>query len=81
MQTGSFAQRISPSALVRPYDAIDPVAPVSMTKGIFIIFYIFFRLSLFLFFKDPAWFYQSPGVVCFSFDSILSPFVVVLIMT
>ena len=50
-------------------------------RGHFYYFLYFFSLSLFLFFEDPMWFYQSPGVVCFSFDLILSPFVVVLVMT
>ena len=63
---------------MRSDDAIESVASISMTEGVIVIFFIFFSLSLFLFFEDPAWFYQSLGVVCFSFDLILSSFVVVL---
>ena len=49
--------------------------------GYFRHFCIIFSFCLILYFQDPAWFYQSFGFVCFSFDSIPSPFVVLLVMT
>ena len=53
MQIDPFTQRTSPSAPVRPDDAIEPIAPVSMTEGVFVIF-VFSQIESVFIFSGPC---------------------------